>query len=401
LIWALKGVGKILIELPAYITDDKYHTHRASANAAASPQSALDPYETELHGIVRTKISQHLYEATIRIIAVADTEAEARRRTQAIITSLRSFSSQHQTIVTRRIAPILDSPSRRLEHYRNRTFATHPVAPNMVLSGSEISDLYHFPNTDLTKTEGLIKSRSPELAAPLSLKGVNPKFDVVLGVNSFNGELSPIGLTLDQRQKHTYIIGKTGMGKSTLLVNAIYQDMMSGKGLAVFDPHGDAFQELLGLVPEHRRDDVVVFNPADRDWPIGLNILDPGIAFASVDDKHEWITSTVISVFTKLAAKEYWGPRMEHILRNATLTALHLPNPTLFTLQQLLPDKKFQKQAAAQLTDPILKQFWAKELSLLGNMQLSTFCCKRRARLASPRLWTRERFCSLTYQKAT
>ncbi len=98
-------------------------------------------------------------------------------------------------------------------------------------------------------------------------------------------------MTLAQRQKHTYVIGKTGTGKSTLLKYAIYQDMMNGKGLAVLDPHGDLFRELLEIVPEHRREDVVVFDPSDREYPVGLNILDPGIEFANEDDKNEWITS--------------------------------------------------------------------------------------------------------------
>ena len=372
LIWALKGAGTILVELPAYITDDHYHQNQAAAKAAVPRQVAFDPYEVELREAVMSKAGQHLYEATIRIIAVADTKAEAQRRTQAVITSLQTFSSERQAIVARRPMPILDSPDMQLAHYRRRTLAARPIAQNMVLSGSEITSLYHFPNTRLTKTQGLVKSRSPELPAPLSLKAVDPKFDVVIGVNNYDGELSPIGLTLDQRQKHTYVIGKTGMGKTTMLKGMIYQDMVNGKGLAVLDPHGDMFHELLQMVPEHRLKDVVVFNPADRDFPVGLNLFDPGVDFASEDDKHEWITSTVLSVFAKLTDEAYWGPRMEHILSNATLTALQLPNPTLYTLQQLLTDRRFQVEAAKTLTDRVLQQFWQKEFALLGDMQLST-----------------------------
>ena len=148
--------------------------------------------------------------------------------------------------------------------------------------------------------------------------------------------------------------------------------MLNGKGLAVFDPHGDMFQELLSIVPKDRQKDVVVFDPSDGEWPIGLNILDPGIEFESEDVKHARITSTVLSVFRKLADDSQWGPRMEHILRNTTLTALQLPNPSLYTLQRLLTDKKYQREAAKTLDDPVLKQFWDKEFKLLGTMQLST-----------------------------
>jgi hypothetical protein len=241
----------------------------------------------------------------------------------------------------------------------------------MVLSSSELADLYHFPNSNFTRTEGLVKSRSRELSAPLSLKNGTP-FDVVVGMNKYGGEMTPIGLTQGQRQKPTYIIGKTGMGKTTTLTSMIYQDMVNGKGFAVLDPHGDMYHELLQIVPEHRRQDVIAFDPSDRDFPIGLNLLDPGIDFASVDDRHESITSTVLSIFEKLTDRAFWGPRMEHILSNATMTALQLPDPTLYTLQQLLTDKKFQVESAKTLTDPVLQQFWQKEFALLGDMQLST-----------------------------
>lgn len=131
------------------------------------------------------------------------------------------------------------------------------------------------------------------------------------------------------------------------------------------------FRELLNIVPENRRKDVVVFDPSDRDYPVGLNILDPGIEFASEDDKHDWITSAVLSVFKKLSDDKQWGPRMEHILRNVTLTALQTPKPSLFTLQRLLTDKKYQKEVAKVLKDPVLKQFWDKEFKLMGSMQMS------------------------------
>jgi hypothetical protein len=370
--WVLKVVVNLVRELPYYLTDDHYHEHQAaSATAAKAQRAPLDPYEAELGRIVMGKTSQHLYEATIRIVVVAGSAEAVRKRLDGLVSSMRSFSSPHQAITSRRNLPLVTSPAIRLSQYRGRVLTTDFIDQNMVLSSSELSDLYHFPNTDLTKTEGLVKNRSPELPAPLSLKGINPEFDVVIGVNNYGGELSPIGLTLEQRQKHMYVIGKTGMGKTTLLTSSIYQDMLSGKGLAVLDPHGDMFRELLRIVPEHRLDDVVVFDPSERDFPIGLNLLDPGIDFASEEVKRDRITSTVLSVFAKLSDKVFWGPRMEHILQNATLTALTLPSPSLYTLQQLLTDTTFQKKTARSLVDPILKQFWQKEFALLGDMQLS------------------------------
>jgi hypothetical protein len=332
---------------------------------------AGNPYEGELGETIKTKLDQHLFEVSMRILVASPDAANLHGRLSAIASSFGTFTASGQAIGTRKVFPFITSVDKWLARFRNRALLRHVVSQQTILSGSELSDLYHFPNTDLTKTEGLVKSRSRELAAPLSIKRSDAKLDVVVGVNEFGGEVQEIGTTLKQRQKHTYILGKTGTGKTTLLKSSIYQDMVNGKGLAVFDPHGDMFHELLQIVPEHRRKDVVVFDPSDREHPVGLNILDPGIEFADEDDKHEWITSAVLSVFAKLADESQWGPRMEHILRNTTLTALQTPKPSLYTLQRLLTDKKYQKEVAKTLKDPALKQFWDKEFKLMGTMQMS------------------------------
>ena len=347
-------------------------------------QELLNPYEQELQGIVKEKIGQQLFETSMRFLAVKKDAEELEKRLSGLFASFGPMSSEYQSITTKNMLLPFGRAKRRLKQFQQRTLSeSSEFNQNPILSTSEISDIYHFPHTYITKTEGLVKSRSRELPAPLSLKKENTNFDVVIGVNQYGGEQSPIGLTLEQRQKHMYVIGKTGTGKTTLLTGSIYQDMLNGKGLAVFDPHGDMFQELLEIIPENRRKDVVVFDPSDRDFPLGLNLLSPGIKFSNKEDEHDWITSSVLAVFKKLADEKYWGPRMEHILRNTTLTALLTPNPTLFTLQRLLTDKKYQKQIAFTLKDPVLKQFWQKEFALMGSMQLSSVTAPLTQRLGS------------------
>lgn len=368
-VWAL-GMGLKIVGgiLDAIMNNDIPDEWKSSSDK----RRAGDPYEQELGATIKEKLDQHLFEVSIRLLVAAPGGEGISSRLSAIVSSFETFSSSRQAITTRRDIPFFAPGDKHLPRFRARVLSPHYLSHPTILSASELADLYHFPNTDLTKTEGLVKSRSRELAAPLSMKRSDAKLDVIVGANEFGGETQDIGLTLKQRQKHTYVIGKTGTGKTTLLMGSIYQDMVNGKGLAVLDPHGDMFRELLAIVPEHRRKDVVVFDPSDRDYPVGLNILDPGIAFADEDDKHEWITSTVLSVFAKLADEKQWGPRMEHILRNATLTALQTPKPSLYTLQRLLTDKKYQKEVAKTLKDPVLKQFWDKEFKMMGSMQMST-----------------------------
>jgi len=323
------------------------------------------PADIELSELSKTKLSTPLFEACIRTLLIVSKDQMSERE-KGLRSSFMSYRHTcGQTLTSNK--NYFGSLSQRIKMWKFR----HRMGGSLVLSSSEIGALYHFPfNTDV-HSEDLSRVRSRELPVPLSFKKENPDLDLIFGVNDYAGNKTAIGTTLEQRRKHTYIIGKTGTGKTTLLKSAIYQDMVNGKGLAVFDPHGDMFHELLELVPENRIKDVVVFDPSDRAWPIGLNILSPGVKFQDKEDEEEWITSSVIGVFAKITAKEYWGPRMEHILRNATLTALQTENPSLYTLQKLLTDKSFQKKTALSLKDPVLKQFWNKEFALLGKMQLS------------------------------
>jgi len=307
----------------------------------------------------------------MRILVASPDPTTITNRLEAIAESFKPFTSTYQSIRVRSDMPFITTATQHFASFKARVLSPHHLSQPTILSSSELSDLYHFPNTDLTKTEGLVKSRSRELPAPLSISHSDTKLDVVVGVNEHGGEQQLIGMTLEQRRMHTYVIGKTGTGKTTLLTNSIYQDMVSGKGLAVLDPHGDMFQELLSIVPENRRKDVIVFDPSDRNFPIGLNILDPGLEFADDEDREQWITSNVLSVFAKLADEKLWGPRMEHVLRSTTLTALQTPNPSLYTIQRLLTDRPYQRAVAKTLKDPVLKQFWQKEFALMGGMQLS------------------------------
>lgn len=365
--WLIAMGAKIIAGVIEAIT-----TNDLPADWKGGPKQSPDnPYEQELGKTIKEKLDQQLFEVSMRVLVASPDGGDNHTRLNAIVSSFDTFASTYQHVTTRKVLPFIKSANKWIARFHNRSLLCHIVTQQTILSSSELSDLYHFPNTDLTKTEGLVKSRSRELAAPLSIKRSDAKLDVIVGANLFGGEVQEIGMTLEQRQKHTYIIGKTGTGKTTLLKSSIYQDMLNGKGLAVLDPHGDMFRELLSIVPENRRKDVVVFDPSDRDYPVGLNILDPGIQFASEDDKHDWITSAVLSVFKKLSDEAQWGPRMEHILRNTTLTALQTPKPSLYTLQRLLTDKKYQKEVARNLKDPVLKQFWDKEFKMMGSMQMS------------------------------
>jgi hypothetical protein len=372
----VRGVYEILVSMFS-----KDHAMPDFLGFSKGKIASDNTYEQEVSDAIKAKLAQPLFEVSIRILVAAEDTQEIERRLTAILASFAPFKTTYQEVITHSSMFIFDRRDHQFDRFVARSISPHWPDQQTVLSASEMADLYHFPNTDLTKTEGLVKSRSQELPAPLSIKHSQAEFDVVVGVNRHGGERSPIGMTLEQRQKHTYVIGKTGTGKTTLLTSAIYQDMVSGKGVGVLDPHGDMFRELLEIVPEHRKKDVIVFNPADRAYPIGLNVLAPGIHFDNEEDAHDRITSSILSVFAKLSDEAFWGPRMEHVLRSTTLTALKLPNPSLYTIQRLLTEKRYQKYAGGMLTDPVLKQFWQRELAMYGDKQLASLAAPLTNRL--------------------
>lgn len=154
-----------------------------------------------------------------------------------------------------------------------------------------------------------------------------------------------------------YLIGKTGMGKSTILENMIVEDINAGRGVAIVDPHGDLAEKIIEFIPNHRINDVIYFNPSDIDYPIAFNVVE------QVDPHlRHLVASGLIGVFQKLWA-DSWGPRLEYILRNAILAILDYPGSTLLGVTRMLSDKSFRKKVIEKIQDPVVKAFWVNEFA--------------------------------------
>lgn len=171
------------------------------------------------------------------------------------------------------------------------------------------------------------------------------------------GQQIPFGIKAKDRTKHVYVIGKTGMGKSTLLENMAVQDMQNGNGLAFIDPHGATAETLLRYVPEERIDDVLYFAPFDSDNPISFNVMeDVG------PDKRHLVVSGLMSVFKKIWV-DAWSARMEYILSNVLLALLEYPDSTLLGVNRMLSDKHYRKKVVENITDPAVRSFWVDEFA--------------------------------------
>ena len=172
---------------------------------------------------------------------------------------------------------------------------------------------------------------------------------------NFRGENKIFGISVSDRRQHMYVVGKTGTGKSVLIKNLAIQDINSGRGLCFVDPHGETVEDLLTKIPKERRGDVIYFNPADTDFPLGFNVLE-------VPDKKykHLVAQGLIGIFTKIWAN-VWSARMEYILQNCILALVETPGTTLLGIQRILTDRDYRQKIIANVTDPVVRAFWLNE----------------------------------------
>lgn len=174
---------------------------------------------------------------------------------------------------------------------------------------------------------------------------------------NFRNQGRIFGIKTDDRRRHMYVIGKTGMGKTNLLENLAIQDIQKGHGIAFIDPHGDTAEKLIKAIPSNRINDVIYLNPSDQDFPIAFNVME------KVDPEYRHlVASGLVGVFKKIWA-DSWGPRLEYILRNAILALLEYPGSTLLGVTRILVDKSYRAKVVEKITDPVVRSFWVDEFS--------------------------------------
>ncbi len=225
-----------------------------------------------------------------------------------------------------------------------------------VLNTAELATVYHFP-TKQVKTPGINWLRSRENIAPFEL----PDSGVYLGISEFRGVEKKVFMLEDDRRRHLYVLGQTGTGKSEFLKFLAVQDIKAGKGLAFMDPHGSAVRDILLQVPKERIKDVIYFNPGDKDYPMGLNILE-----AETTREKNLIVNSFIALLYKLYdpnRQGIVGPRLERAVRNAMLTVMSEKGNTLIEVMRVLMDEKYQKEMLPKIKDPLVKSYWVKEIA--------------------------------------
>ncbi len=317
-------------------------------DADDSYQSARRSHESEdpITAVV-DKANRLLFEASVKISVISPrvSASFAQQKISEIASSFRQFTLPNCNGFS------LQSSSQATD------LSLHLSSSSLVFSVEEVATLWHFPNA-LVQTPNIDWVFSKKLEPPVDLPLADGSPDLtILGESVFRGHRTQFGIRPDDRRRHMYIIGKTGMGKSTLLENMIYSDVLAGKGVAVIDPHGDLIQAVLRFIPASRTNDVILFDPADREYPIAFNMLS-----SKNPHQHSLVVSGLMSVFTKLWP-DVWSGRMEHILRSTLLALIEGQNNSMLGILRMLSDDLFRKKIVDHLTDHHVKSFWEDEFA--------------------------------------
>ncbi len=227
------------------------------------------------------------------------------------------------------------------------------------MTHSQAGNFFHLPTLE-NFNKWLEYTLYRKLPYPTNLPTVqntNPKDFTVLGNTDYRGEKITFGIRKEDKFRHMYIVGKTGTGKSTFIANLIKSDMIAGNGLALLDPHGELVDTVLEHIPTNRINDVILFDVADSDFPIGFNLLQ-----GNTEEEKNLIASGVVSTFKKLFDNS-WGPRLEYILRNVAISLVDYPNATLMHILRVLTDKNFREEVISHIKDAVVLKFWTTEFN--------------------------------------
>ncbi|HSX48604.1 MAG TPA: ATP-binding protein [Candidatus Nanoarchaeia archaeon] len=336
--------------------------------AVKAPEPIKSGEVKQLSGLEQTAVeqiegkTQHAaYEVLVRVVASTETPTRAQTVVRDLVSAFALFD-----------APGLNGfkylPAGDMEGlvtaFIFRFFP--PELDKTILNSQELATVFHLPSAAATPTSQVERQASKEVDSPPNM----PTTGLLLGYNEFRGVRKEAKLTPEDRRRHTYIVGQTGTGKSTMLENLAVQDMLAGNGFAFIDPHGDTAERLLGMVPKSRTEDVIYFNPADTDYPLGLNLFE----FSDPAQK-DFLIQETIGMLYKLYDPGHTGiigPRYEHWFRNAALTLMSDPaGATFLEVPKVFTDSAYLKNKFQYVKDPTVADFWSKEMAQTSDYHKS------------------------------
>ncbi|MBU1160546.1 MAG: type IV secretory system conjugative DNA transfer family protein [Patescibacteria group bacterium] len=322
-----------------------------------NPQK-LSAMEEEMLKGIEEKNSKAGLDVNVRVIISAQNKGKARLYLDNISSAFSQYNHYEygncfkNQISRRRENTIINHFIYR--YFDNRT--------SFLLNTEELASMFHFPLPG-SETPNILWLTAKHAAAPTNI----PDQGIILGINTYREITKDIKIKREDRRRHTYIIGKSGVGKSILLANMAIQDILNGEGVCVIDPHGDLIQDVLRRVPPERAEDVILFAPADIERPLALNLLEYDSKYP---EQKTFVINEMIKIFDKLYdLKATGGPIFEQYMRNALLLIMDSPESgsTLMEVPKVLADAEFRKMKIEKCKDPTVVDFWKKEAEKAGG----------------------------------
>jgi hypothetical protein len=311
----------------------------------------LTSLEEELVKAIEEKTRYPAYETLVRVVVSSNTTEHSQGLLKNIVAAFALFDSPTNN-------GFKFNPARDIEELvTSFIFRFFPQSVNRnILNSVEMATIFHLPDQSSIPTSKVKRQMSKQVDGPTDLMDEG----LLIGINEFRGIKKEIRLSVNDRRRHTYVIGQTGVGKSIFLENLAYQDMHDGRGFAFIDPHGDSAEKLLANVPKERVEDVIYFNPGDLENPIGLNLFE-----WETEDQKDFLVQETINMLYSLYDPGHTGivgPRLEHIFRNCALLLMSDPaGGTFIDIPKLLVDDAFMKSKLKYVTDTNVLDFWTKE----------------------------------------
>ncbi len=328
----------------------------------ANPEKARYNVDPKVLEAIDNKTSKPGFKTVIRVVVTSSTTESANMHLHNIETVFSQFSSDNNHFV--RAKHIMKSNFMVDFIYRYFPIFNWPHRQYSILSSDELATVFHFPNKSI-ETPHINWVTSKKAPAPPEI----PTSGLYIGKSFFRGQSQPIYMQLDDRRRHCYIIGKTGVGKSVLLRDMILQDIKAGNGIALIDPHGDLAEGILPLIPPERAEDVIYFDPSDGERPMGLNMLE-----AYTEEQKHFVCTAIIGLMYKLYDPQKTGiigPRFEHAIRNAMLTVMVDPGASFVEVVRVLTDASFVQELLPRVQDPIVRRYWTDQIAQTSDFHKS------------------------------
>ncbi len=350
------------IQLVVRSTDSKWkklgRSYLSSTKKAESnPEKASYKTDAKELEAIETNIQKAGFEAAVRIVVCAKTEAAA----QAHLDTIKNAFSQYNGLNSFRRHRVMFK-GLFMTDFIYRYFPLW--GQTSIFSVAEIATLWHMPNKAIL-TPGVHWLTAKRAPAPSNIATTG----LYLGKSVYRGLMRPVFIERDDRRRHTYIIGKTGTGKTEFLKQMIMQDINAGEGLAVIDPHGDLVEDILKLIPPKRAEDVILFDPSDTERPMGFNMLE-----ADTEQQKHFVVNSIIGLMYKLFDPNKTGiigPRFEHAIRNAMLTVMYEKGSTFIEVVRVLTDQKFVEELLPKVEDPIIRRYWTDQIAQTSDFHKS------------------------------